>query len=80
MLVSGRYKDTAGGVLGFGASVEADACTTGDLLEYGQWSLELGALGDGDAIDECGDHLIGIFEGFTDVGELFSNARCVHQI
>ena len=67
MLISGRYKDTAGGVLGFGASVEADACSPRNLLEDGQGSLELGALGDGDAIDECGDEAVSVFEGVADV-------------
>ena len=72
MLVGGRYEDAAGGVLGFGASVEADACTTGNLLEDGQGSLELGALGDGDAIDECGDEAVSVLKSLTDMGEVFA--------
>ena len=41
LLHGGGDKDTAFGVLWYGAAVEADACTTGDLLEDGQGSLEL---------------------------------------
>ena len=80
MLISGRYKDTAGGVLGFGASVEADACTPRDLLEDRKEPLEAWGLRDGDAIDEGGDHLIGVFEGRTDGYEGFSEAEGVDFI
>ena len=72
MLIGSRYEDAAGGVFGFGASVEADACTTGDLLEDGQGSLELGALGDGDAIDECGDKFVCVLKCLTDGRQVFS--------
>jgi hypothetical protein len=67
-------------VFGFGASVEADACTTGDLLEDGQGSLELGAVRDSDAIDECGDKFVCVLKCLTDVGEAFAKSRVLHQI
>ena len=67
-------------MFGFGASVEADACTPRDLLEDRKEPLEAWGLRDGDAIDEGGDHLIGVFDGRTDGYEGFSETGGVDFI
>ena len=51
------------------ATVDADAGATWDLLDDGQEAVEAWRLGDGEAIYECGDEVVGVFEGIAD-GEL----------
>ena len=63
----GGDEDTAFGVFGAGTAVEAYAGTTGDLQEDGQGALETRGLRDGDAIDKCGDKVVGVFECVADI-------------
>ena len=72
MLIGSRYEDAAFRVFGFGAAVKADAGSAGDLLEDGQGSLELGAVRDSDAIDECGDEAVSVLKCLTDMDEVFA--------
>ena len=67
LLHAGGDEDTAFGVFGFGTAVESYAGTTGDLQEDGQGALETRGLRDGDAIDKCGDKVVGVFEGVADI-------------
>ena len=63
----GGDEDTAFGVFGAGTAVEADTGTTGDLQEDRQGAFETRGLRDGDAIDKCGDKVVGVFEGVADI-------------
>lgn len=72
LLHVGRDENAAEAVFGARATMDADAGTSRDLLEDGEQALELGGLGDGDAIDERRYEMVGILEGIADVVEAFN--------
>ena len=67
LLVGGGDKDTAFGVFGAGAAVEADAGSAWDLAEDRQRALELRRVGDLYAVDESRDEVVGVLKGITKV-------------
>ena len=61
-------QDTSGGVLGYGAAVDAYAgagCSVGfeDLFDLGEELLELGRPSELDGVRSCRDEEIGVFKG-----------------
>ena len=71
LLHGGGDEDAAFTVFREGAAVEADAGSSGDLDEDGQGAVECGRLGDGYSVDECGDEVVGVFEGVAEVVQTF---------
>ena len=71
-----RDENATEAVFRFGASMDADAGSSGDLTEDGQQAFELGRLCDCDAVDERGDEVVGVFEGVADVVFAFGREAC----
>ena len=67
----GGDEDAAFAVFGSGATMDAYAGASGDLLEDGQEALELGAHRYLDFVDECRDEAVGVFEGGADRMQAF---------
>ena len=71
LFVFGRDEDAAFAVFGSGATVDAYAGASGDLLEDRQEALEAWRVRDGYPIDECRDEAVGVFECGADRMQAF---------
>ena len=58
-------------MFGFGAPVEPYSGASGDLLQDRQEASEFGAHRDIDAVDECRDEVVGVFQRVADEGSVF---------
>jgi hypothetical protein len=61
------YKDAALGVFRFCSAMHSDAVSAGNILEYGQQSLEAGAPCDLNGVMTTGDGVVLVFERDADV-------------
>ena len=50
-------------MLGFGASVEAQSATVGDIADLGEVSVEARGVSETQGIDARGDEVLFVFEG-----------------
>ena len=71
LFVFGRDEDAAFAVFGSGATVDAYAGASGDLLEDGQEALEAGRVRHGYPVDECRDEAVGVLQGGADRMQAF---------
>ncbi len=67
IFVVSAYKDAAHGVFRFCSAMNSDAVSAGNILEYGQQSLEAGAPCHFNGITTTGDDVVLVFECDTDV-------------
>ena len=71
LLAMGGDEDTAFTVFREVAAVEAYAGSSGDLDEDRQGAFETRRVRDLHSVDECGDEVVGVFEGVADIVETF---------